>query len=241
MSHPASLRPGPAWFVCGTDTGVGKSLVSAALLHALQARHARVVGMKPVAAGSCVGPDGQRSNDDIEALRAASTLRTDARLDNPYLLDLPASPHIAAAQESVQIELDVITQACAELRRQADAVVVEGAGGALVPLAPGLDGGDLMGALRLPVILVVGLRLGALNHATLTAEAIAARGLRLAGYVVNQIDPDMQAVEANLQWLGHVLGGRFAAPCLGVLPFADRPDPRAMAGLLSLPRWAEEH
>lgn len=241
MTPSPSLRPGPAWFVCGTDTGVGKSLVSAALLHALQARHARVVGMKAVAAGSITLPDGRRTNEDSESLRAASTLAVDPRLDNPYLLDLPASPHVAAAQAGVEIDLDVISQACAELRRQADAVVVEGAGGALVPLAPGLDGGDLMGALRLPVILVVGLRLGALNHATLTAEAIAARGLRLAGYVVNQIDPAMQAVDANLQWLGHVLGGRFAAPCLGVLPHASQPDAREMARLLTLPRGAEEH
>jgi dethiobiotin synthetase len=210
-----------AWFVTGTDTGVGKTLVSAALLHRLREHHARVAGMKPIAAGG---------DEDVHALRAASSVRAEASLVNPYALAMPASPHIAARRDGVVIEIERIVDAFRSLGRQADAVIVEGAGWFLVPLSESRDGGDLAMALGLPVVLVVGLRLGCLNHALLSAQAVAARGLRLAGWVANRVDPAMAEPDANLALLAH----RLDAPCLGDLPHRAMPDAREMAGLLQL-------
>jgi len=187
-------------FVTGTDTGVGKSLVAVALLHALARRHARVVGMKPIAAG--VEQHGDVwANEDVLALRAASTVAVPPELDPPVLLADPLSPHIAAQRAGVRIDIAEIVRRHRALAQRADTVVVEGAGGFHVPLSGTETGADLAQALALPVVLVVGLRLGCLNHAALTAEAISARGLRLAGWVANRIDPDMQAVDENIAWL----------------------------------------
>jgi dethiobiotin synthetase len=207
-----------ACFVTGTDTGVGKTLVAAALLHRLRQGHARVVGMKPVSAGG---------DEDVIALRDASTIDAPRALVNPYALAAPVSPHIAAARDDVVIELPKIVAAFDTLRSQADAVVVEGAGGFRVPLSDTLDGADLAVALGLPVVLVVGLRLGCLNHALLSAEAIRARGLALAGWVANRIDPQMPEQDANLGFLARHLD----APCLADLPHGSPPDPRAAAHL----------
>ena len=207
-------------FVTGTDTGVGKTLVSAGLLHALAAHHPRVVGMKPVAAGVVPWGDDWASEDAI-ALRAASTLTVPPALDNPVLLTDPLSPHIAAAREGVQIDIAAIVRSYQALATQADAVVVEGAGGFHVPLSDTLTGADLAQTLGLPVVLVVGLRLGCLSHALLTAEAIRARGLPLAGWVANRIDPEMSAAEENIAYLRARLG----APLLADVPYQDLPEP----------------
>lgn len=201
------------YFVTGTDTEVGKTLVSCALLLHLRTRHARVVGMKPVAAGTVPTPDGD-DNEDAQALRACGSIRVPRALDNPYCLPLPLSPHLAARAAGQRIELPLLVQRYHELAAQADAVVVEGAGGFLVPLNERDTGADLAQALALPVVLVVGLRLGCLNHALLTAEAIAARGLTLAGWVANRIDPQMQSQDDNIATLRERLG----AP-----PWADVP------------------
>ena len=205
-----------ACFVVGTDTGVGKTHVSCALLQALAQHHRRVVGMKPVAAGVVPWGEGWASEDSI-ALRAASTIAVPPELDTPVLLPDPLSPHIAAARAGVQIDIAAIVQAYQALAAQADAVVVEGAGGFHVPLSPTETGADLALALNLPVVLVVGLRLGCLNHALLTAEAIAARGLTLAGWVANRVDPDMLAPEENIAWLQQRLG----APPLADIPWGE--------------------
>ncbi|MFN3440555.1 MAG: dethiobiotin synthase [Acidovorax sp.] len=207
-------------FVTGTDTGVGKTLVSAGLLHALAVHHRRVVGMKPVAAGVVPWGDDWASEDAI-ALRAASTLAVPSALDNPVLLLDPLSPHIAAARAGVQIDIAAIVRSYQALAAQADAVVVEGAGGFHVPLSDTQTGADLAQALTLPVVLVVGLRLGCLNHALLTAEAIRARGLALAGWVANRIDPEMDAVDENIAYLRARLG----APLLADVPHQDLPEP----------------
>ena len=217
-----------SYFVTGTDTGVGKTLVSAALLHTLARQHRRVVGMKPVAAGGLL-LDGVFVNEDVLALRAASTLRVAAELDNPVCLREPVSPHLAARLDGVQIDIAHIVGCHQKLLVLSDAVVVEGAGGFLVPLSDSLTGADLAVALGLPVVLVVGLRLGCLNHALLTAEAIAARGLSLAGWVANHIDPAMLAQAENIAFLTQ----RLAAPLLGVVPFQNTPDARTL--VLSLP------
>lgn len=223
---------GAAWFVTGTDTGVGKSLVACALMFHLRARYARIAGMKPVAAGSERAPDGQWSNEDVLALRSAATVDLPRALVNPYLLHAPVSPHIAAQRDGVRMELDRIVDACTSLRAQADALVVEGAGGFRVPLSATQDGADLAQALGLPVLLVVGLRLGCLNHAVLTAESITARGLRLAGWVVNHIDHDMPEQQANIDWLQ----SRLNAPLLADLPHSAVPDAQQMAAYFDLPQ-----
>ena len=208
-------------FVTGTDTGVGKTLVSAALLHALAARHLRVVGMKPVAAGT-VSVDGEEANEDVLALRAASTCRVPPELDNPVLLPDPVSPHIAAARAGARIDIAHIVACYRQLALLADAVVVEGAGGFHVPLSPTETGADLAMALGLPVVLVVGLRLGCLNHALLSAEAIRARGLTLAGWVANHIDPAMLAQDDNIAFLRKQL----QAPLLATVPWQAAMDAR---------------
>ncbi|MDQ7744717.1 dethiobiotin synthase [Hydrogenophaga pseudoflava] len=212
-----------AFFVTGTDTGVGKTFVSCALLHALARRHPRVVGMKPVAAGLIETPDGWDSEDAI-ALRAASTVRVPPALDNPVRLPDPLSPHIAAERAGTTIDIAHLVACQRTLAQHADAMVVEGAGGFLVPLSPEHTGADLARALCLPVLLVVGLRLGCLNHALLSAEAIRARGLTLAGWVANRIDPAMAAADDNIAFLRQRLG----APLLADIPHSTKPDFRAV-------------
>ena len=200
------------WFVTGTDTGVGKTLVSAALLTALARTGQRVVGMKPVASGCDATPHGLRSAD-AEALRAAGNVLADYADINPYALAAPTAPHLAAAAAGVQIDTATIHTHYARLAAHADAVVVEGIGGWLVPISRTQTMADVVRRLELPVILVVGLRLGCLNHALLTERAITASGCRLVAWVANTLErsvPDGY-VEALTDCLG--------APCLGVIPF----------------------
>ena len=208
------------YFVTGTDTEVGKTLVSSALLLHLRKQHARVVGMKPVAAGTVPMPHGD-DNEDAVAMRACGSIRVPRELDNPYCLPLPMSPHLAARAAGVRIELPLLVERYRQLAAQADAVVVEGAGGFFVPLNERETGADLAQALQLPVLLVVGLRLGCLNHAMLTAEAIRARGLQLAGWVANRIDPQMASPDDNIAYLQAHLG----APMWADVPRMAHPQP----------------
>jgi len=214
-------------FVAGTDTGIGKTVVSASLLAALNAPGCRAVGMKPVASGCASGESGLR-NDDAQTLIAHSAGAPDYAQVNPYALPEPVAPHLAARAAGIEIRLERIVAAHAALRAQADIVVVEGVGGWAVPLSAARMQCDLVRALGLPVILVVGLRLGCLNHALLSARAIDADGCRLLGWIGNRVDPAMARVDENVATLRE----RLAAPCLGVLPFLDDHDPRAMAGHL---------
>ncbi|MDO9482850.1 MAG: dethiobiotin synthase [Hydrogenophaga sp.] len=216
-------------FVTGTDTGVGKTLVSAALLHTLARHHPRVVGMKPVAAG-LVQQGGAWVAEDVLALRAASTVAVPPGLDNPVALPEPLSPHLAAARVGRRVGVAELVAAHRELRSLADVVLVEGSGGWRVPLNEDETLADLAVALALPVVLVVGLRLGCLNHALLSAEAIRAEGLHLAGWVANTVDPAMACRDENIQTLRQ----RLAAPLLGTVPWQPQgPDARAV--LLELP------
>jgi dethiobiotin synthetase len=185
-------------FVTGTDTGVGKTVVAAALLRALALSGKRAVGMKPVSAG--LAADGS-ANPDVAALLAAGNVAAPLADRNPYAFVPAIAPHLAAARTGVNIDLAVIAAAHARLAAQSDVVVVEGAGGALVPVDAAHDMLDIAARLRLPVLLVVGMRLGCLNHALLSAAAIRARGLELAGWVANCIDPHMLAVAANVEAL----------------------------------------
>lgn len=196
-------------FVTGTDTGVGKTHIACALLHAYAARGLKVVGMKPVAAGAAQ-INGVWANDDVEALLAASNVDAPRDAINPYCLEPAIAPHIAAMESKKSIEINYVTHCYQALTARADVVVVEGAGGFLVPLNESETFADLALALRLPVVLVVGMRLGCLNHALLTAEAIRARGLRLAGWVANHVDPAMPRADENVA----TLQARLAAPML---------------------------
>ncbi len=205
-------------FVAGTDTGVGKTLVATALLRALAAAGTRAIGMKPVAAG--LAP-GAAVNADVVALIAASGAEAPPADVNPYAFAPAIAPHVAAQQAGVEIELEAIVAAYGRLAARAD-VVVEGAGGVLVPLGPRLDMLDVAARLRLPVLLVVGIRLGCLNHALLSALAIAARGVALAGWIANRIDPAMEAQDASVA----ALVRRLPAPLVADLPFAS-PDASA--------------
>ncbi len=209
----------PHYFITGTDTGVGKTFVTCALLHTLKAQGIAAIGMKPIAAGGEMTPDGLR-NDDIEALHAASGVKLQSEDLNCYLLSEPIAPHIAAANEDIDIDLDVIRMRFDQLADLADVVLVEGVGGFIVPLGDSINTADLAQDLDLPVILVVGMRLGCLNHALLTQEAILARGLTLAGWVANQIDPHMAELDANID----ALEERIRAPLLGIIEWQKQPD-----------------
>jgi len=216
------------FFITGTDTGVGKTLVSAALLHAFAGLGCRVVGMKPVAAGAD-RIEGVWCNEDVLQLQAAANVAADAVWVNPYLLRVPVAPHIAADYQGVAIELPRIRDAYDHLAALADVVIVEGAGGFRVPLSATRDSADLAKYLGLPIILVVGMRLGCLNHALLTAEAITARGLQLVGWVANRIDPDMAAYAENLA----ALRLRLPCPLLAEFPYNGSPDARSMSALIA--------
>ncbi|MBW8076390.1 MULTISPECIES: dethiobiotin synthase [Metallibacterium] len=199
-------------FITGTDTGIGKTYASVALLHALRGAGLRAVGMKPVASGCMATAEGLR-NEDALALQSASSGSPDYADVNPLAYAAAVSPHLAAAAEGRRVELAPVQAAYARLAARADVVVVEGVGGWLAPLSDTLVAGDLARVLGLPVILVVGLRLGCLNHALLSARAIAADGCTLLGWIGNRIDPAMLEPERNLD----TLRTRLPAPCLGVI------------------------
>lgn len=229
-SSPAPPRPRLAargFFVTGTDTGVGKTLVACALLEACAARGLRAAAMKPVASGARRGPRGLR-HGDVERLIAASGLAAPRERVNPYCFAPAIAPHIAAERAGVRIALERIERAFRWLAARCDLVVVEGVGGFRVPLGPGCDSAELAARLALPLILVVGMRLGCLNHALLTVEAIAARGLELAGWVANHIEPRMPAAEENVQ----ALRERIAAPLLARVAHAHPPDAPGLAAAL---------
>ncbi|MGV7196365.1 dethiobiotin synthase [Xanthomonas axonopodis] len=220
----------PAFYVTGTDTGIGKTMGSTALLHALRARGRTAVGMKPVASGCERTAQGWR-NEDALALQAASDPQPGYATLNPYALPAPLAPELAAADVGVTLSLDPITQAFAQLRAQADVVVVEGVGGWAAPLSADLDQADLVRALRLPVVLVVGVRLGCINHARLTAAAIAADGLDCIGWIANEVDPQMERAEDNIC----MLHARLAMPCWGRIPWRPGADAASQAQGLQLP------
>jgi len=200
-------------FVTGTDTDVGKTLISCAMLHALNQQGVRTVGMKPIAAGATLR-EAAWHNDDADALAAASSLVLPPELSTPYMLRTAVAPHIAAKLDGVTIDPAHIFSCYKSISQISDAIVVEGVGGFCVPLSEDYDSADMAVQFGLPVVLVVGLRLGCINHALLTAESIAARGLVLAGWVANTVDPAMLNLSDNVA----ALRQRLSAPLLGVVP-----------------------
>ena len=222
-------------FVTGTDTEIGKTLVSSAILHTLVSRGVRACGMKPVAAGAEMR-DGELHNDDADMLVAASNVHLPRHITTPYMLREACAPHIAAAVEGVAIEAVPIIAAFAEVAAASDAVVVEGVGGFRVPFSDDFDSAQMAEQLNLPVILVVGLRLGCISHALLTIEAIVRRDLVLAGWVVNEIDPDMRFKEENIA----ALAARIPAPLVGRIPYLEQATAEEAAkfiDLAGLPGW----
>jgi len=198
------------FFVTGTDTGVGKTLISAALIHSLRNENVRVSGMKPIASG-CIETDHGLKNEDADLLLQASNVDADYDLICPYRFLPPIAPHIAAQEQGAVISIEYIMECYRRLQSSSDKVVVEGVGGWQVPLDQQKSMSDLAIELDLPVIIVVGGRLGCINHALLTADSILASGLSVAGWVFNQIDPDMQQVAAVKQTLQNRMPGRLIA------------------------------
>ena len=204
-------------FVTGTDTEVGKTLVAAGLTHALCEAGMRTAVMKPVSAG-CSLRGGQWVNEDAELLMAQANVDLELSDVNPYAFEPPIAPHLAAAEANVRIELDRIAEKFSVIAARADVTVVEGAGGWLAPIGRNATMADIAARLALPVLLVVGMRLGCLNHTLLTIESIASTGLELAGWVANGIDPQFERARENLE----TLKSRLDAPLIAELPFLSR-------------------
>lgn len=226
-----------ACFVTGTDTEIGKTLISSAMLYVLVQQGVRAAGMKPVAAG-VEEREGAWYNDDVERLNAAGNVKLAADIITPYLWQEPIAPHIAAQRAGVQMVSERILKAYTQIEQACDAVVVEGVGGFCVPLSDHLDTADLARELNLPVVMVVGLRLGCISHALLTAQAIAAQGLELVGWVANTVDGDMPYLQENIA----ALQQRLSAPLLGCVPRLVEANNAAVAAHLNfslLPGWPE--
>jgi dethiobiotin synthetase len=222
-------------FVTGTDTEIGKTLISSAMLHALVQSGVRACGMKPVAAGAELR-DGEWHNDDCDQLAAAGNVHLPQSITTPFLLKEAAAPHIAAALEGITISPVPILASYVEINAASDAAVVEGVGGFRVPLNDDFDTADLAEQLNLPVVLVVGLRLGCISHALLTVEAIEARGLKLAGWVANETQADMAFADENVA----ALEQRIHAPLLGRVPRLEQASAEAAAAYIDftqLPNW----
>jgi dethiobiotin synthetase len=220
----------PSYFIAGTDTDIGKTTVAAGLLHAARLNGLSTLGAKPVASGCDVTPKGLRNSDAL-ALMAQSSVKMTYDEINPIAFEPAIAPHLAAREADVAISVSSLLAAMRKvLDKGADFTLIEGAGGWRVPLSGQANLSDLAMALKLPVILVVGVRLGAINHALLTAEAIARDGLQLAGWVANIIEPKTSRLEENLASLAE----RLPAPCLGRVPYLKLASPEAVAEYLQL-------
>ncbi|MET0027317.1 MAG: dethiobiotin synthase [Candidatus Thiodiazotropha sp.] len=218
---------GAGFFITGTDTGCGKTEVTLGLMQRLQQQGHQVLGMKPVASGG-EHLDGELSNQDARRIRAQASIELPYSDVNPYVYEPPIAPHMAAQMAGQSIDLEHIAEVYERLRQQAELVLVEGVGGWHVPLGEETTVADLVIRLKLPVVLVVGMRLGCINHALLSAESLLHAGVNFAGWVANRIDPQMQAYEENLATLRSWL----PAPCLGEVPYLDHPDPEQVASCL---------
>lgn len=231
------MRRARGFFVTGTDTGIGKSWCAAALLAALRRRGYTVAGMKPVASGCTLTAAGPRSDDALLLMEHGSPPAPPYELCNPYALIAPIAPHLAARQQGLTIRLGRIVEALDTLREDADFVVVEGVGGWRAPINEDEDAGDIARAGDLAVILVVGIRLGCLNHALLTADAILRSGARLAGWIANEIDPAALCRDENIESLRR----RLPAPLLGVMPHLGDGAPELLARRLDLEPLLRRH
>ena len=208
------MSNGINFFITGTDTEVGKTLVSGALILKLREKGINAMGFKPVVAGTYTDPNGQVLNEDLETLRISSKLPPGLLDLCPYVLDAPAAPHLVAAKNGTRLEMGVMLKAIDTIQRQGDCVVVEGAGGFLTPINAQEDLGDFAQQLNFPIILVIGMKLGCINHALLTLEAIQSRKLAIAGWVANSLYIEMPFLNENIK----ALQSRIHAPFLGCIP-----------------------
>lgn len=215
------------FFITGTDTNVGKTWATITLMHALQQQGQKVVGMKPVAAG-CEWHQGGWKNQDAMWLQQYASIALDYNQINPYAFEQPVSPHIACGETDVN--LAVIQKQFQKLQTLSDCTLVEGAGGWLSPLGHTLDNAELATALQLPVILVVGMRLGCINHARLSYQAISQVKLDCAGWLAVQLEADMPAFAANISYIQDSI----QVPLLGVLPYLQKPDFGFLAGQVKI-------
>lgn len=215
------------YFITGTDTGVGKTIATLAVMELLKRRGFEVAGMKPVASGCASGPEGLRNSDAVQIMQACSTTPAYSQV-NPYAFEAAVAPHIAAARSGVSIRMAPILSSYHDLEEAAERVIVEGVGGWEVPLGDDSMLPDLACRLELPVILVVGLRLGCINHGLLSATAIRSTGLELCGWIANQQQKDVEALDENVD----ALQKRIGAPLLGVLPWSEEQKPGELAGYL---------
>ena len=206
-----------SFFITGTDTDAGKTWATIALIHYFKNKGLSVVGMKPVAAG-CVWQDGQLKNEDALLMQKNASCALEYKEINPYAFEMPVSPHIAARENPVK--LDVIAKAFCDLEDKADVILVEGAGGWLAPLNKEDDIADLAKALQIPVIMVVAIRLGCINHARLTFNAMQIAGVKCAGWIAVCIDPEMQKQDENIE----MIRSKISAPFLGILPYIKEMD-----------------
>ena len=202
------------FFITGTDTEVGKTLVAGAFIMKLKEAGLNTVGFKPVVAGTFQDNNGVVRNEDLDTLRIASGVNEQPENICPYVLDIPAAPHLVAAANGVELKSDVILLAFEQLAKKYDCVVVEGAGGFLVPLNQTETLGDIAQAMNAPVILVVGMKLGCINHALLTYEAMQARKISVAGWIANTLSEDMSFLQENIR----TLQAKIHAPLLGIIP-----------------------
>lgn len=208
------MNKSSGFFITGTDTEVGKTLVSGALILKLREQKINAIGFKPVVAGTYKDKNGITLNEDLETLRIASNLDHQELSLCPYVLDQPAAPHLVATQQGLKLEMSVMINAFQNIQKHADCVVVEGAGGLLIPLNKDEDLAGFAKKIDFPIILVVGMKLGCLNHALLTYEAIKARNLQIAGWIANSLTEEMPLLQKNLQ----TLQARIEAPFLGLIP-----------------------
>ncbi len=218
-------------FITGTDTGVGKTWITLGLMTRWQSAGLAVNGMKPVASGSA-WKDGQLRNADAEQIMNCCSRTISYQQVNPYAFEQPIAPHIAARNEQVNVELEVLAASYNSLADGADKVIVEGVGGWRVPLADGIQTEDLVRRLDLAVVLVVGLRLGCINHALLTAESLVAAKLPFAGWLGSAICRDYAGQQATLDYLCREI----PAPFLGSIPWLERLEPDTISAALEVER-----
>ncbi len=222
------------FFVTGTDTGVGKTLMTSAMLHAANQKGLRTLGLKPVAAGCDDTEEGPRNGDALQLLRNAS-VKLPYEQVNPVALRAAIAPHIAAAQEGKRVTVDRLVGYCrGALMNKADLCLIEGAGGWRVPLNPRESMADLAKALDIPVILVAGIRLGCINHTLLTAESIARDGLKGAGWIASCLEPELPVQRENIDTLRSLL----PFPLLGEVPYLDDPSPQTASTWLDISKLA---
>ena len=208
MSKPVGF------FITGTDTEIGKTLVAGALIQKFREQGINALGFKPVAAGTYQDQQGNILNEDIETLRIAANLGCDQEILSPYVFEMPIAPHLAAKKLGTRLDLSIMLDAFEKVSSQTNCIIVEGAGGFLIPLNEKENLSDLVQQLKLPVIMVVGMRLGCINHALLTYEAMTSRQLKVAGWVANSLSSEMAFLQENIK----TLQTRIQAPFLGSIP-----------------------